>query len=714
MNRFFHICIALQLVCVSTFSQYVHSTFNNVNANIPYLYEQWQNDGYTTGSWEQGLQNRTIVDNSTSVSGTQSLRITYPAGGFGPDQTGAQIQLYVEPAQEMYMSYWIKFSDNFSYGTSSFGGKIPGISGGDDCSGGESCNGTNGFSCRFMWRANGRICLYLYDMLKTQTYGLDFYLAWPDGSDVIFERGKWYHLTERVKVNSTPTSQDGEVEAWVNGIHVLHVTGRQFTTNGEKADKLYLSTFHGGSDATWCPTETCYIWFDDMKISTDFNDVKYQECSQPNLGKDKSLCGKSSITLNTGISNHSTTFTWVKDKTILGTNSTLTVTEPGTYVVIADSLGCSRKDTVQIYSTLQPNLGEDISLCEYSYQTLDSKLDTTAIDFEWSRNGSILEGETESELKIKDAGTYEVLVSAKGCASASDEINVTSNMLQIPDVQAETDKTATLTINNPAETEYDWFTDSLGTTLIHSGTTFSTAVPQTTTYYVGDHNKFSGYIGMKKIDISKSYTRTPAESMKFEVFRTMTIDSVSIFLVNVQNIVIDILAENKSTKVFTKSFGECAAGDQRLSLNATLEPGIYYMSAKNSTGTFRHSYEADENITFPYTVAGVMSILGSSETWIDAKPWYLYFYNWKISSGNTCALVPATISIPKVEESSNVNALSKSQILAIAIDRTIYCNCTEFQIFNINNQNVTSQNGFLTRGVYFVRTKNETQKVLVK
>lgn len=714
MIRFWHIFLALQLVCFPAFSQYVHCDFDNVNNGIPYLYEQWQNDGFTTSNWQQGLPDRTMVDNSTSVSGTQSLRITYPAGGVGPDQTGAQVQLMVEPAQEMYLSYWIKFSDNFSYGTTNYGGKIPGISGGENCSGGETCDGSNGFSCRFMWRANGRICLYLYDMLKEQTYGIDVNLHWPDGSDVVFERGKWYHLAERVKVNSTPTSKDGEVEAWVNGVHVLHVTDRQFTSNGDLAREFCLSTFHGGNDATWAPTETCYIWYDDMKISTNFDDVKYQECSLPNLGKDKSLCGKSPITLNPQISNSTTTYTWVKDNAIISRNSTLSVTQPGTYVVVADSLGCSNKDTVKIFNALQPDLGKDITLYKYSLQTLDAKLDESALHFQWLRNNEVIEGETTSELKIKEAGTYKVNVSATGCATASDIINVTSNLLQIPDVEAEANQSVSLIISNPADTQYDWFADSLGETLVHSGTTFTTAVPQTTTYYVGDHNSFSGYNGMKQINVEKSYTREPKERMKFEVLRTLTIDSLSIYLVTTQTIVLDILAEDQSTKVFTKSYGECTAGNQRLGLNATLEPGIYYMSAENSSAKLRHSYGIDENIVFPYTVDGVMSIMGSSVAWNNTQPWYMYFYNWKISAGYTYALTPVSIIVPKIEKPTSIINPGKLDFEAYSNNKTIYCNCTDFQIFNIKNQNVTSQNGSLASGVYIVQTKAGSKKVVVK
>ena len=79
---------------------------------------------------------------------------------------------------------------------------------------------------------------------------------------------------ERVKINSSASRYDGEVEVWVNGKHVLLRKGLRFTSNGEKVDRFYFSTFHGGSGPDWAPTETCYIWFDDLAISTRRNDVK--------------------------------------------------------------------------------------------------------------------------------------------------------------------------------------------------------------------------------------------------------------------------------------------------------------------------------------------------------------------------------------------------------------------------------------------------------
>lgn len=650
----------LAIVClflgISAFSQKYSTDFESQAVGTAYIRSLWQEDGFTTASWDQGLSTRTMVDNTTAISGTKSLRVTYPANTYGPTDNGAQIPLLVDPVDELYMSYWIRFSENFTWGTTSYGGKIPGIAGGGDCSGGEYCDGTNGFSCRFMWRAGGQACLYLYDMTKESYYGEDHYLIYPNGTNVVFVPGTWYHIAERVKINSSSSSSDGEVEAWVNGQQVLMLTGRQFVTNDDKADKLYISTFHGGSDDTWCPTETCYIWFDDITISTDKNDVMYQECSTPQGGIDRTLCGEDAVTLDSHISNESSLCSWIRDGEVVATGKTFTTNEAGTYIISADSSGCVRKDTVRIFNTLQPNLGEDAYICEQSYETLDARIAGKAITYTWYKDGDLLPEKTRT-LTTKEAGTYMVTVSAPNCSSASDEVTIQSGLIDIPDIEATENQEVTLTVTNPDETIYDWYDDVQNGTLVHSGSSFTTTAENTTkTYYVADRNGMTTLIGKPKIVSEYSYTYAPADEdeskerrMKFEVFKTLTIDSVTMTLCGTQDLVVNIYTDDNTTRVFTKTFPDMEAGNPRIALGVTLEPGVYYMGVRGSTGRVRYSHDKDSDIQFPYTIDGVISLLGSNIAWINAKPYYLFFYNWRISTGNHCARTPASIIVSNAE-----------------------------------------------------------------
>jgi hypothetical protein len=232
----------------------------------------WVGQGFTV-PWVNGFDvNRGYIDNAYAHSGSNSLRMFYPAGQFGTANTGGQAPLMVTPASQYYASYWFRFSDDFSFGTTSEGGKLPGLAGGGRCSGCATCTGANGFTARLMWRPGGRLVLYLYHLDKTNPPCGDNLTLQQGGSDYYAPRGQWIQIIERVKVN-TGTNHDGEVELWVNEQPALLVTGIQFVSNGDQVDNLYFSTFHGGSTAAWAPVIDSYIWFDDIKISTNPSDV---------------------------------------------------------------------------------------------------------------------------------------------------------------------------------------------------------------------------------------------------------------------------------------------------------------------------------------------------------------------------------------------------------------------------------------------------------
>jgi hypothetical protein len=249
----------------------ISTNFESHPKGTAYSLDVWKSDGFVTDSWDNGMNTRSMVDDSFSVSGKKSLRVTYPKGFSGPAENGSQVSIVLPSRDQYYMSYWVRFSDNFSY---RLGGKLPGLAAGALCCGGQVCDGTNGFTARFMWGEEGKVISYLYHMDKPGKWGDDKALLLPSGKQVKFERGKWYQIMERVKVNSSGSNYDGEVEVWINGLPALLRNGIRFTTNGDKVDRFFFSTFHGGSGPEWAPLETSYIWFDDIIISENRKDVE--------------------------------------------------------------------------------------------------------------------------------------------------------------------------------------------------------------------------------------------------------------------------------------------------------------------------------------------------------------------------------------------------------------------------------------------------------
>jgi hypothetical protein len=272
-------CLILLFALVSSLStslksQIEYSGFESFADETEFTKSSWESEGFTL-PWVNGFdKSRGYTDDAFAKTGTKSLRIKYPANTYGPTNNGAQAPLMVTPANELYMSYWVRFSDNFDWGGSSEGGKLPGLGGGSRCSGCSVCTGNNGFTARLMWRTGGKAVLYLYHMEadKTNPPCGDNLTLQSSGSDFYFKKQQWYNIIERVKVN-TGSNHDGEVELWINEEQALLTTGIQFVSNGDKVDNLYFSTFHGGGDANWSPSVDCYTWFDEIKIAATAEDV---------------------------------------------------------------------------------------------------------------------------------------------------------------------------------------------------------------------------------------------------------------------------------------------------------------------------------------------------------------------------------------------------------------------------------------------------------
>ncbi|MBC7389759.1 MAG: heparin lyase I family protein [Opitutaceae bacterium] len=284
------------------FSQPVNQTgFENFSDETVFNKTALKSEGFNV-PWVDGFdKDRAKVDSDYFHSGNNSLRVSFPKGGFGSLETGVQAPLKVKPQSQYYVSYWLRFSDDFSFGSVSEEGKLPGLAGGDNCNACVKCNGNNGFSARLMWKKDGKAYLNLHEMHKNNLCGEDYPLKTSNGKHVYFQRGKWHNVIERVKVNSG-VNYDGEVEVWIDGKPALSVAGIKFVSNGTKVDNLYFSTFHGGTSAAWSPENDCNIWFDDIMITTNYADIFAPLSVIPSQANDSLIIGPRPIMANSFIS----------------------------------------------------------------------------------------------------------------------------------------------------------------------------------------------------------------------------------------------------------------------------------------------------------------------------------------------------------------------------------------------------------------------------
>ncbi len=253
-----------------------YNGFERPDAGIAYSLAEWERDGWYAPRGT-GLAGRTLIDDSVPArSGEQSLRVLYPKGEIGARDSGVLAPFRLDPAREYHLSFWARFDEDFSWGTTSFGGKLGvGLAGGGACSGGRTCDGGNGFTSRMIWRRGGQAAVYYYHMDKQGTYG-DHALLRVDGADVRYPRGEWVNIVQRLRVNTVTAGRadpNGEIEVFYNGESAALVTGLRFVDNDDLVDKAYFSTFFGGSTEGFAPTHDSYVWYDDLEVSTSRFDV---------------------------------------------------------------------------------------------------------------------------------------------------------------------------------------------------------------------------------------------------------------------------------------------------------------------------------------------------------------------------------------------------------------------------------------------------------
>jgi hypothetical protein len=229
--------------------------------------ENWQEQWNIRSDGAWGEDNLEVISDPTHQF-QQVLRVYYPEGSASPKVSreknrplgGTQFyaNLNIVPTDALKLSYYVRFSDDFEFVK---GGKLPGLFGGTETSGGDIPDGTNGFSTRLMWRRDGDGEVYAY-LPTSKNYGTSIGRgSWQ------FIPGLWHHIEQEIILN-TPDQKDGEIRVWVDGKLVIDEDNLTFrTTEDLKIEGIFFSTFFGGGSASWATPKDVYVDFANFSVS---------------------------------------------------------------------------------------------------------------------------------------------------------------------------------------------------------------------------------------------------------------------------------------------------------------------------------------------------------------------------------------------------------------------------------------------------------------
>lgn len=278
-------------------------------------------------------------------SASKALMMLYPADTFGPHENGLQIKAVLQKGVDTaWAAYTVMFQEGFDFVK---GGKLPGLCGGACVTGGNTPDGTNGWSARIMWRSDGNSVQYMY---FPENEGVD--LPWnyhlPQKR---FLPGEWHTVVTRIIMN-TPGSKDGSVYSWFDGELALVAESLMFRTAADlDIDVFYLSTFFGGSGSIWAPPKDVSISYGSFEVTADQFSPKPQALfwiSQNTGTVPFTLHTNATHSMGRGLS-HNVDFG--NGSTAQSSEATTVYAEPGVYTLthtVTDTAGLTSENSTRI------------------------------------------------------------------------------------------------------------------------------------------------------------------------------------------------------------------------------------------------------------------------------------------------------------------------------------------------------------------------------
>ena len=473
-----------------------------------------------------------------------------------------------------------------------------------------------------------------------------------------------------VVLNSNITTlQDGETIAWYkDGNLIPSASGTTYTATSTGTYKVVLT----GLD---CTEE------DEVVVAVI--------CSKPNFGSDKSFTGDP-VTLDANITLKSgETIKWYKNDVEFwnSTGTIHTANSLGTYKIVVSGPGwpsvCTEEDVVEVAETTcsNPELGDDISLCQGTSTTLDANVVLeTGESLKWYKDDFEIDGAILSTYNTDAPGTYKAEVTIDNCLR-SDEIIVSDGGAQTLEVIASNGgefcssssiNEVTLTVTG-GEGEYKFYDVPSDGEVLGTGASFvvnSDLVEdgETKTFYVQEPSGPPVSLGGSESVNGTAWANQSTDGgwnnyrVVVNTFDKVTLESVDIvFWQNhvSHTIVVTVYELGTNNVVVTKTV-ELNGDDisyvsgsthplNKVQLDLEFPEGNYEISFIGSTFTFNVAQSGVDFSDPKFTSEGVVEIKGvnlpTGWGYPEVNGTHLGVYNWVFKSGSAGACGRASVEV---------------------------------------------------------------------
>lgn len=264
-------------------------------------------------------------------------------------------------------------------------------------------------------------------------------------------------------------------------------------------------------------------------------------------------------------------------------------------------------------------------------------------------------GATSQSITASGNGTYTVTATNSCGTATSTPFTVSTTGPAAPTTQNDARcGPGSVTLSATGSGTINWFSSASGGSSLGTGSSFATPNLNNTTNYFAEVTATSTgqtyYCPPAANTIGSGGYHTGAQYQTFNVSNPCTLKTVKIYAQSAGNLTVQL--QDAASSVLQQTTIAVPAGESRVTLNFPLTIGNEYRLTR--TGSFS-LYRNNGGVSYPYSVGGVVSIIGSSA----GASFYYFFYDWEVQTpSQTCistrTAATATINpVPNVTVSSN-------------------------------------------------------------